>query len=380
MMRIGIFFYGAAAAMVAGACSSNDPSGNADKGAEAVDATDATTPDAPAPGASAGGKIVPSNLPADTCDTPATKDLVIQGDLYNYPCDATIVQGGGAPDVCVLKGANVAIHQFTVLGRFHSAIAIVATNGMTIDGAMDVGAESDNDGNNTYYGDGPGASTTGTAGGETGSPLVGGLAGAGGVEGDLSVYGGGGGGALQLVACNQLTVTTEGTISAGGGGGEAGLKVLSGQPSGTPGGDGGSGGTLLLEAAHMTIAGGLSSNGGGGGGGGGGKALENECSSGSLGGLGGVGTAQTAGGVPGDDGHGGGRGGNGGSVMGAPTEGAPGGDCNIPPGALEVRFAGGGGKGGPVGHIRLNVPAGTTPNTTGALFSPLPSIGTVATH
>jgi len=401
------------------ACSSNDvdPSNHSIRSdGEGIDGSPAANPSDPAQkdtGASAaasGATLVPSNLPADTCETPATKDLVIDTWLNTYQCDATIVQGGGAPDICVLKGNNVAIHWTSEQTVPLPAFAIVATNQMTVDGTIDFAAQVRNTSASIVYDDGPGAPDprgegpgelgsgagygtagapdgAGGAGGlaygnETGTPLVGGARGGSPWTVDSVIaLGGGGGGALQLVACHQLTITSQGAINAGGGGGSHGTKVTSGPYStGAPGGGGGSGGTILLEAAQMTIAGGLAANGGSGGGGGG--AFTNwvriDCDSGWVGAPGGMGTSPASGGAAGNGGIGGGQGGQGGSATSAPTAGAVGGDCFY--GGDGARGGGLGGSGGAVGRIRLNVPAGSAPNTTGAIISPAASIGTVATH
>ncbi len=394
-MRFGTIVFTAAAAIAISACSSSDPTPAGDTKNSPViggpgnqqgnaSASEGGTQGPPANTGALTGVIVPSNLPADICDTPATKDVVLQGYAFDYStCDANIVQGNGAPDICVVKGNDVTIHQLVGIGTPPlRAIAVVATNALTVDGLVDVGAQPYNTGNATVNLPGSGAASGTSDGNGTGVPLMGGVSGAwGGNDGrGQGGSGGGGGGAVQLVACKQLTLTSNARINAGGGGGSAGEQVTSGPSfSGGAGGGGGDGGMILLEAAQMTLAGGLAANGGGGGGGGGAAtpSLGAFCSSGGNGATGAVATSQTPGGSSGGT-QGGGAGGLGGSVAGAPTQGAAGGACNAPPGT--GRPAGPGGDGGGAGHIRLNVPAGTALDTTGAIFSPAPSIGTVATH
>lgn len=81
-------------------------------------------------------------------------------------------------------------------------------------------------------------------------PLIGGSA--GGAEEGSS---GPGGGAIQIVAGQQITIGAYGAINAGGGGG-GGYNYAGGA---------GSGGAILLEAPTVTVAGALAANGGGGG-------------------------------------------------------------------------------------------------------------------
>ncbi len=87
-----------------------------------------------------------------------------------------------------------------------------------------------------------------TYGNATITPLVGGSA--GGANGALSA----GGGAIQIVAGQSITVYPYGAINAGGSGGT--------NVNGYAGG--GSGGAILLEAPTVTINGNLGANGGGG--------------------------------------------------------------------------------------------------------------------
>ncbi|HXX66708.1 MAG TPA: hypothetical protein VEK07_05985 [Polyangiaceae bacterium] len=96
----------------------------------------------------------------------------------------------------------------------------------------------------------PGASGGPTYGNAELVPLIGGSA--GGAEQELS---GPGGGAIQIVAGQQITIGIYGSINAGGGGG-GGYNYAGGA---------GSGGAILLEAPVVTVSGALAANGGGGG-------------------------------------------------------------------------------------------------------------------
>src|ERR1043165_8375437 len=73
--------------------------------------------------------------------------------------------------------------------------------------------------------------------------------------------GGGGGGALQIVATGKIEIRTNGFIKSNGGGGGANAT---GSTSGR-GGGGGAGGVILLEAPTVVIDGLLNVDGGYGG-------------------------------------------------------------------------------------------------------------------
>lgn len=79
------------------------------------------------------------------------------------------------------------------------------------------------------------------------SPLLGGSTGGNGFD-----QGGAGGGAIQLVAGESITIATTGVVHVGGGGAYFG------------GNGGGSGGAILLEAPTVTVRGTLAANGGAG--------------------------------------------------------------------------------------------------------------------
>jgi hypothetical protein len=167
---------------------------------------------------------------------------------------------------------------------------------------------------------------TGPAGGaggavNLGTQLRGGCP--GGVGGGSAERAASGGGALQLVAFNSITVS--GVISAPGAGGAGG-----GFSNG--GNGGGSGGELLLEAQQVIASGGgLTCNGGGGG----------EAGTGNNGQPGQLTTAPASGGTD--------------NVLGGSGGAGAAGATAAEAGEGSSLFAGGGGGGGGVGRIRINV-------------------------
>ncbi len=125
---------------------------------------------------------------------------------------------------------------------------------------------------NQQGGGGGGFGSTGGRGGETGglgggntaglTPLRGGCPGAPGFRPAGMSAPGLGGGALQLIVADTLTMMG-GVVTASGGGGAAGTGDNEGA------GGGGSGGTVIIEARNINLTGGaVTANGGGGGEGG----------------------------------------------------------------------------------------------------------------
>lgn len=158
--------------------------------------------------------------------------------------------------------------------------------------------------------------------------LRGGCPGAvGGVSTDAAAVagaGGSGGGAIALIARDELTI--DGKVNVGGSGGGGGTKR-------SGGGGGGSGGMIVLEASTIVItsAGLVSANGGGGGGG---------CDGGSGG--------------DGEDGGDGSDDADGGPKDASGTRGGDGGARGDPPEAAAISGRGGGGGGGGVGFVRIH--------------------------
>jgi hypothetical protein len=172
-------------------------------------------------------------------------------------------------------------------------------------------------------------------------PLIGGSA--GGAENGSSS--GPGGGAIEIVAGQGITVGAFGAINAGGGGGGGYANA----------GGGGSGGAILLEAPVVTVSGTLAANGGGGG-----------QSEGSP--ISGVGSDATANAqpAPGFDGIGG-SGSAAASVNGS---------SGLSPDAGNGVGAGGGGA----GRIRINTASGSasiTGTVSPALSTPCATQGTL---
>ncbi|WP_394837597.1 hypothetical protein [Pendulispora rubella] len=307
------------------ACSASSESG---EGASAEARSDAL--------ATVAATLTPSNLPADACNTPGAKDFT--GGRLPEACDAVVHQTG-APDICVYKFANVSgnIERGNVE---YELIAVVATHAMQLGSYTVPFAFGQREGQGWGQsgqpfcggsGGGYGTAGGGPAGGaafgaETAIPLhTGGYGGFGeGGGGSPQVAGGMGASAVQFVSCGELTIT--GSVLANG---ERGGM---GGPGGAGGGGGGAGGTILIEATKVTAQAGsvLQANGGDGGAGGSGA-------------------------------------------------GASGGTSSSAPGAATCGDPSGGGAGGAVGRIRINVAAGTQPELLGTV-SPAPSIGTIATH
>jgi hypothetical protein len=173
-------------------------------------------------------------------------------------------------------------------------------------------------------------------------PLVGGSS--GGAELDSS---GAAGGAIEIIAGQQITIGLFGAISAGGGGG--GEYNFAG--------GGGSGGAILLEAPTVTVSGVLAANGGGGG------VSEGSTSAGS-----GADSTASATAAPGFEGVGG--------------SGSAGSEINGGSGNPSDGGTGFGAGGGGAGRIRINTASGsavitgivspdlTTPCATQGMLSP----------
>lgn len=227
------------------------------------------------------------------------------------------------------------------------------------------GGAGGNGGAADAFAGGAGSPTVGTAALE---PLRGGCPGghsAGGSYNEDPIFRdpGGGGGALQLVSATSITLSVGALISSNGGGakgytGEVRVLCLP-EFSCSPGEGGGSGGAILLEAPLVVLdqTAGLYANGGGG-----------SCGLTAFGsGQNGLLSTMRSSGADCASGSNGGRGG---AAVGAATAGENGsGD-----------YPHGGGGGGGVGRIRINLPIGSTFDPGGAILSPAPSVGTLATR
>ncbi|WP_394849334.1 hypothetical protein LZC95_18035 [Pendulispora brunnea] len=292
-----------------------------------------------------GARLTPSNLPANTCDTPGKGNFNVPagGDAVvldtDAACDALVPQADGLPTICVRKFANVTIDGVVTL-KGARALALVATRSMQLrgfihgeDGANAPQPQGQPPAPSSWNGGGGGGHVTpggGGGGGTAGGAAFGPTTGAALVPGSSST--GRGGGAVQVVSCGTLDLS--GQISVEGMIGAPGITRPP-FPGGATGGA--SAGTIVVEAARVTNSGNgrLVATGGNGG-----------CA--ELGvdpcgcGLGGNGTRP-------------------------PTDGI------MPPG-----FSTGGGGGGAAGRIVINVPRGTT---VPALASDPPAfIGVIGTH
>jgi hypothetical protein len=381
-------------------------------------------------------RLVPANLPADTCATPATEagdfsdDAIIDTD---NDCSDVVQQPAGAPEICVLRYLNLKILAgVTVRARGSRVLALVAMHSMTIDGTLTAGAQGTMAGPGAFStgvgvgldgvaradgmmnptdipanagGGGAGYAVKGASGGdapgmcmgmgpagcadpggggmrygaETIVPLVGGSRGghnsAAAGSSRLAVAGGGGG-ALQLISCGDMTVGAAALIDAAGGGGSGGLVGSNSGESKTPGAGagGGSGGAILLEALsfHLRAGASLAANGGGGGGG----AVRGSSGMGNGNGN----SNDPAPGQPGQDGHRGTMPAAGGDAGGGNSRAGGAGGTTLAPtagGTVDDIESAAGGGGGAAGRIRIDGPTGGV-DQTGVVTSPRPSVGVVA--
>jgi hypothetical protein len=270
----------------------------------------------------------------DPGSTPA--DLYV---LRSLTIDQTAILGPltGPRPIILLVLTTVEIHGQLLVSSATNSVGAGGFAGSTGPGAGGT-ATNASGGGGSYCGvGGTGSSYQGPVamagmpyGNATLNPLMGGSG------GFLYVAGSGGGGAIQIVAGQSITIEQFGAINAGGAGGVAY-------------GGGGSGGAILLEAPTIAIRGTLAANGGGGGSNSGGNG-SNGLPSGQA----------AAGGGSGDD-SGVGFGGMG--SAGAALSGSNGAN------GTGINTAGGGGG---AGRIRINS-AGGVATTPGVLS---PALGT----
>ena len=354
--------------------------------------------------------FTPHNVDATTLAA-GTYDWVVEANTdvntsgTNVPAGVArtaATQPDGARDLAIFAVRSLWVKPAAVL-RWSgtSAVVIVASDHILIEGAIDVSAAGTTagpggwrGGNTQAAGQAPSGATaappgynagtgedTGGSGGSFGAvggrggpagiagspqpgtvfgtaslvPLFGGGGGGGGSGMASGGTGGGGGGALQLVAAVRIDVTgTLITAGAGGGGGDGTFTFGAG-------GGGGAGGGLLLEAPMVLVTGVLAANGGGGGGG----AYQAQD-------AGAAGMAGQPSAVPAPGGQGG--------SSGSPTNGA-GGAGGAASTAAEVGGTGsggapnGGGGGGGVGRIAIYSRSGAAP---GGTCSPPPAASAIA--
>jgi hypothetical protein len=320
-------------------------------------------------------------------------------------------QGSGYPEISLFMVGSLDLTQgttFTVVGK--RAFALYAHGDVTIAGVIAApanhelagaggfagGAQSNQDAELCFGGEGKGGSYTATygsgggggghgkAGGPGGAvadalagaggtpvnkaelvPLAGGCGGgAGGGSGSaLGGPGGGGGGAIQISANGALQITSTGVISAPGGGGTGAIGTA---PKHAGGGGGGSGGAILLEAAQLVVENGsvIAANGAGGGSGGG---IVTTQLPGEPGQDGTPDISAALGGVMVTTSAVGGAGGNGGALVNPTAASDP------EEGQAGVAQYNGGGGGGGVGRIRLNGTLAAPADPIKPWASPAPS-------
>ena len=307
---------------------------------------------------------------------------------------ANVAQSGSAQSIGVFVLAGLVTGPYvTIVATGPSALAIVATGEIRIEGAVDLaapsiaaaggGAGGFAGGPALQAGSGPlgcgggsglATGSTGAGGGGLGAPggaggdnlfgavavagalagsddqalLLGGCGGGGGAGGGAG-GGGGGGGALYLGALGGVFLGPGTTIDVSGNGGTQGFGSTAGA------GGGGAGGAVLLEGPTVDLGPNVRIVAEGGGGGGGRSGTAGADPSPVLA------PAAAAGGT-GGGGANGGAGGAGASPAGAD-------------GAIAGMADGSGGGGGAAGRIRINTLAGAATIDATAVLSPAPTFG-----
>jgi hypothetical protein len=365
-------------------------------------------------------KLVPANLRPDICQVTASLDHVFAGEIElntDDDCDEVVTQQPGVPEICVHIFAHILVAEgATVRARGKRALALVATETLRIDGTLSVSAIGATSGAGSVLagpgigaaarapagavglasaagGGGGGHATRGAPGGAatercdrttcsvvagaggvaygdaTLAPLIGGAAGGRNGAGTITRRDapGGGGGALQLVACGQLMLGATAVLEANGGGGgggvpAAGAALNDGAGLGA-GAGGGSGGVILIQArtATLSAAARLVANGGGGGGASSGTGQAGQLRAGQPGDDGQRNADKARGGLTADDARSGGSGG---------TREPP--EAGLAAGRLQAA----GGGGGAAGRIRIELGSGP-PKLDGLVVSPGASAATV---
>jgi len=244
-------------------------------------------PDAPADAANCYGTGLVTlclvEAPSGNFDAPSTTEVMVD-------TDGPICQpySGDDPGWCVVAAETMTIRG-ALRGRGSKPLVLVASNSISVTGAIDVSSDSLSGAGGDPLGcpggifgavmNGGGAG--GTFGGAGGHGGIGGISGNGGVPAQPTAVagfrggchggnganvgpGGLGGGAVFVIAGSSITVT--GVIDASGSGGRGG-RGSNTLPGG--GGGGGSGGMIGLDAPSITVIGSVFANGGGGGEGGG---------------------------------------------------------------------------------------------------------------
>ena len=328
--------------------------------------------------------ISPTYLP-DVCDTAAampsltiSTSVTIDTNL-DTNCTGGVINQSGGPPFCVLRYGTITVESGRTLTLTGGRAAALVTDGaLQLLGTLDASANGTTSGpggglvssgglsSSSVGGGGAGARTAGAAGGTftvtggagnggaafdplTGTVLIGGRRAAGPNVG-LGVFGGGGGGAVNLISCRG-TVTMSGVIDVGGGGGNGGTDLSAGSVlQFRGGGGGGTGGYAVLQGLGINVTGNLFANGGGGGGGGANDAAGGPGADGSRSAF-----SCAAGGTPL---VGAGGGGAGGCAAAGPGGGVASGNCP-------------GGGGGAAGRFQVYAPTGATVTLTPNQVSPI---------
>jgi hypothetical protein len=278
------------------------------------------------------------------------RSLLVSGDVEVVGATAAVL-----PAIALVSHGPIAIQGRLKIGRAGAGLSGAGSSGVCKACAGENGACSGRGGG--------GFGSRGGDGGDSGVARPGGSGGAavgssqlvplrgGGPSGSQSGSSSGrGGGAIQLVSRQNITISAGGVIDAGG---ERGLGAMGG----------GAGGGILLEAPIVSVVGAGSALAAGGGGGGCSGTVLTQAEDGRPDGL------PAAGCVSQDSGNGG----AGGAAQGLPGDGA--GDIDPPcPAALPAGGGGGGGR----GRIRINTATGTFAAGSGAIVSPQASVGALA--
>ncbi len=327
--------------------------------------------------------LEPLYLP-DICDMPAATPSILYSTSGTIDtavatsCDQVVTQMAG-PEICVIRAGTIEVmagRTMTFTGA--RALALVADASLTIAGTIDVAAEGTTNGPGGGFvrsgavqsgasggggagfksaggnGGGSAGAGTGSAGGAPTNPLLLNSL-VGGTRQNtslmlISAVPGGGGGALNLIACRG-TVTVSGVIDAGGGGATGGRDQIAGlQVSFVSAAGGGSGGQVLMQGLQVIVTNTAQTYANGGGGGGGTATNDTTGGSGTDGlrstscASGGVGAAAPSGGS--------------GACQGTAAQNGGGGNGSS------------NGGGGGLGYFWVYAPAGVTPTITPGSSSP----------
>jgi hypothetical protein len=284
------------------------PHGSGDGGPDVVggggDDGGGSGSDAMGSGSDAGMTCLGSAPLAFCLATPPTTGVTVSGNIDTGNMADTVCNAGALTGkvitingtrVCAFIGTTVHVPSGSVIVNGSRPLVLAATDTVTIDGTLDLSGNANqqssqcnttgvNGGNESMGGGGGAGGSFGTVGGNGGAGTAGGgtgtagvataaaptpvdmlrggcRGGTGGTAQGTAGTGGEPGGAIYLVATNQITVN--GTINASGHGGGGASKN-------DGGGGGGSGGMIVFASAMVRGVSGtkIFANGGGGGGGG----------------------------------------------------------------------------------------------------------------